>query len=218
MVDDSLIQTRLDLGYAKAAAALGTLYQQYRAAGPDNPTTTLIASLTAWITTDPGLTGATPMLFGKPQWFAAIERAGLQVGDYLIGAQGTFFVTSVDYPSPVGLIYCNRSLSVARAQDALPLGVAPQRFGAAIQTAKPFMVGWPAAVLQLSSGSKTASTGMNLPSDSKVPGVAMLLPVSAPQIRFNDLACDDLGQTYMVAAAELTTLGWRITGELQPAG
>ena len=218
MVDYSLIQARVDRGYAKAASVLGAPYQQYRAVGPDNPTVTPLASLNVWITTDAALKGGMPMTFGKPQCFAAIERDNLQVGDYLIGQLGTFFVTSVDYPSPVALIYCNRTVSIARAQDALQPGANTQRFGTAIQTAQPFMTGWPAALTQLGGGSKMTSTGMNLPTDAKAPGVAILLPVSAPQIRFNDLVTDDLGQSAMVASAELSPLGWRLTGEMQPAG
>lgn len=218
MVDYNIIQQRVDRGYAKAASVLGPSYQQFRASGPDNPTATPLGSLSAWITTDVALKGAMPLTFGKPQCFAAVERDSLQVGDYLIGQLGTFFVTSVDYPSPVALIYCNRTVSIARAQDALQPGANTQRFGTAIQTAGPLMSGWPVSLLQLGSGSKMVSTGMNLPTDSKVPGVAALLPVTAPQIRFNDLITDDLGQRYLVSSVELSTLGWRLTGEMQPAG
>lgn len=218
MVDYSLIQTRIDHGYAKAASVLGPFYQQVRATGPDNPMATPLANLNAWITTDPMLKGGMPLTFGKPQCFAAIERDNLQVGDYLVGQLGTFFITSIDYPSPVALIYCNRSISIARAQDTLKPGANTQRFGTSIQTAQPFMTGWPASVLQMSSGSKMASTGMNLPTDSKVPAMTVLLPTTTPVIRFNDLITDDAGQRYMIASTEFSTLGWRLTSELQPAG
>lgn len=218
MANYSLIQARVDQGYAKAASVLAAPYQQYRAAGPNNPIAEPLETINVWITTDPALKGLMPMTFGKPQCFAAVERDGLEVGDYLVGQLGTFFVTSIDYPSPVAMIYCNRIINAARAQDALQPGANIQRFGTAIQTATPFMTGWPASVLQLGSGAKTASTGMNLPTDSKIPGVAILLPTTAPQIRFNDLIKTDLGQCTMVGSAELSTLGWRLTGELQPTG
>lgn len=218
MVDDSLVQSRVDYGYAKAASVLGPLYRQYRADGPNNPTAMPMGSLNAWITTDAALKGATPMTFGKPQCFAAIERDQLQIGDYLVGPAGIFFVSCLDYPGPVGLVYCNRTVSIARAQDILAIGASTQRFGAAIQTAQPFMTGWPVSLLQLGGGSKMASTGMNLPTDAKAPGVAILLPLTTPQIRFNDVVTDDLGQAAMVASAELSALGWRLTGEMQPAG
>lgn len=218
MVDYSLIQTRIDRGDSKAATVLGSPYQQFRANGPNNPTAAPLGSLNAWITTDAALKGGVPMLFGKPQCFAAIERDALEVGDYLVGQLGTFFVTSIDYPGPAALIYCNRMISVARTQDTLQPGANSQRFGTAMQTAQPFMVGWPGSVLQLSSGSKMASTGMNLPTDSKVPAMAILLPATTPLIRFNDLVTDDAGQRYLVASTEFSTLGWRLTSELQPSG
>lgn len=218
MVDYALIQARVDYGYAKAASALGAPYQQYRASEPDNPTSTPLGSLNVWATTDAALKGTTPPQFGKPQWYAAVDRNGLAVGDYLVGQQGTFFVSTLDYPSPVGLVFCNRIVSIARALDSLQLGANTQRFGTSIQTAEPFMTCWPASLLQLGSGSKMVSTGMNLPSDSKVPGISVLLPVTAPQIRFNDLVTDDLGQRYLVSSVELSALGWRVTGEMQPPG
>lgn len=218
MVDYNLIQNRLDRGYAKASAVLGPPYQQYRAVGPNNPLATPMGAVDVWATTDAALKGTTPMQFGKAQWFGALERDNVQVGDYLVGQLGTFFVASTDYPGPVGLVYCNRIIGIARALDALPQGASLQRFGTAIQTAQAFMSGWPASVLQLSSGSKMGSTGLNLPSDAKLPGIAILLPATTPMIQFNDVVTDDLGRRYMLASAELSTLGWRLTGELQPSG
>lgn len=216
MVNAQMINARLDDGYAKAAAVLGLPYQQYRAAGPNNPMLTPMETLNVWATTDAGLKGTTPMLFGKPQWFAAMERDNLQMGDYISGALGVFFVLGLDVSAPVGLIYCNRTISIARAQDVLQPGENAQRFGIAVQAATDFMVGWPASVLQL--GSKMGSTGMNLPSDAKAPSVEILLPACVPQIRFNDIVTDDNGQRYMVSTVEQSAPGWRLTGELQPAG
>lgn len=218
MVDGSLIQNHVDRGYAKAASLLGAVYQQYRASGPNNPMATPMDSLNAWITTDAALKGTTPMQFGKPQFYAALARENLAVGDYLVGPAGVFFVSCIEAPAPVALIYCNATLAVARAQDALPLGENAQRFGISMQNSMPFMTGWPASVLQLGSGSKMASTGMNLPTDAKLPSVAVLLPATAPAIRFNDMLSDDKKRCYMVAASEYSALGWRLTAELQPTG
>lgn len=218
MVDYSLIQQRADAGYAKAATRLGPPCQQFRASGPNTPLAVALGSLNVWATTDAALKGATPMQFGKPQWYAAVERAGLAVGDYLVGPQGTFFVSSLDYPGPVGLIYCNRTINAARALDELPDGIYEPGGGNSIATAEPFMAGWPASVLQIGSGSKMASTGMNLPTDAKLPGIAILLPITAPQLCFNDLVTDDLGQRYAIASAECSALGWRLTGMMQPPG
>lgn len=218
MVDVTLVQTKINNGYAKAAAVLGSAYLLYRAAGPNNPLATEIGSLNAWLTTDPALKGQAPMAFGKPQWFAAMQRDVLMVGDYLIGPAGTFFVSSLDDPAPVGLIYCNKIISADRLLDALPLGASAARFGTSLQNRQSFMMGWPACVLQLGGGEKMTETGMGLPSDAKLPSMTILLPACAPQMRFNDLLTDEDGQAMMITSAEITKLGWRITGELQPAG
>ena len=213
------LQPLYDLGYAQSAAALGVPYQQFRASGSNNPTAgPALASPNMWATTDAALKGTNPPQFGKPQWYAAIERTGLLVGDYLIGPQGTFFVSSLDYPGPVGIVFCNRTIMIARALDGMQPGANTQRFGTSIQTAQPFMSGWPASVLQMGSGSKMVSTGMKLPTDGKLPSISIILPFTAPQVRFNDFVTDDIGQRYAVASSEMSALGWRITGEMQPSG
>lgn len=218
MVDNALIQTRIDAGYNKVATALGTLYQRYCAVGPLNPLQNEAGSLTMWATTDPALKGATPPLFGKPQWFGAIERDELAVGDYLVGSLGIFFVSTLAYPGPVGLVLCNQTISIARAQDNLPIGASPNRFGLSVQNSINIMTDWPASVLQLGGGEKMSTTDLNLPTDAKLPGITILLPVTAPPIRFNDLITDANAQRYMVASVEASALGWRLTAQLQPSG
>lgn len=218
MVDNAMIQARIDAGYSKAATALGQAYQQYRAAGALNPLANPLGSLNIWATTDSALKGTNPPDFGKPQWFSALMRDDLALGDYLVGPLGTFFVSTLQYPAPVGLIFCNQTISIARAQDNLPIGASPQRFGNAMQTTINIITNWPASVLQLGGGEKMTATALNLPTDAKLPGMAILLPASAPSVRFNDLITDATGQRYMVASVETSPLGWRLTAELQPAG
>lgn len=218
MVDNTLIQTRIDAGYSKAASALGEVYQYYRVAGPLNPLVNPLGSLSMWATTDPALKGTTPPAFGKPQWFGAMERAGVMVGDYLVGPLGTFFISTLTYPAPVGLVLCNQTISIARAQDSLPVGASLQRFGTSLQNTNNIITCWPASVLQLGGGEKMTTTNFNLPTDAKLPGMTILLPATALPIRFNDLITDANGQRYMVASVEATALGWRLTAELQPAG
>lgn len=218
MVDTALIQTRINAGYSKVASAMGALYQHYRAAGPLNPLQTASGSLTMWATTDPALKGTTPPLFGKPQWFGAIERDALAVGDYLVGPLGIFFVSTLAYPGPVGLVLCNQTISIARAQDNLPIGASPQRFGLSVQNSTNIITDWPASLLQLGGGEKMSTTDLNLPTDAKLPGITILLPVTAPLIRFNDIIIDANAQRYMVASVEASALGWRLTAQLQPSG
>jgi hypothetical protein len=216
-VSGTSLQPLYDLGYSQSALVLGTPYQQYRAAGVNNPTTgPALATPLAWVTTDPGLQGAKPMPYGKPFWYAAIERGGLQLGDYLIGQCGTFFVNSLIYPAPVGLVQCNHTVSLARAVEPLQPGSTGVYSGSEVNIAVPYAEGWPVS-LQI-NGSRMSATSMGLPSDAKLGILLMYAPVTITPPRFNDVVQDENGVRYTVSNVELTPLGYRITVEQWPSG
>jgi hypothetical protein len=201
------------------AQTAGTIYAQYRANGVDNPTAAAnqVGTIQAWLTPDPTLKTAKQNQAGKPDWYGAFDPTYCDVGDYLIGPDGTFFVIATQFFKAPHLIQCNHVLSIARASDTLEAGSGGVYSGDAINTATAFMSGWPASMLQLSSGSKMGQTGMSLPSDGKTPGVAIWLPVTAPEIRFNDIITDENSVRYSISSVELTPLGYRIVAETWPS-
>ena len=210
------LQSLYDLGYAQSAAVLGTPYQQFRASGVDNPTGgTPVATPNAWVTTDPALQGTKPVAYGKPFWFAALERNALELGDYLIGQDGTFYVNSVIYPAPVGLVQCNRTVSLLRAADTLQAGSTGTYSGSAINDAAPYAVGWPVSIQIM--GTSVSNSGMNLPSDGRVGRVLIYAPQTIPAPRFNDVVQDETGARYSVSNVELTPLGFRLSAEQWPS-
>jgi len=218
VVDFALIQSKIDFGYAKAGSVLGPPYQQYRPSGADNPTGgTPIGALNAWLTTDAALQGLKPVAYAKPFWFAAVERSGLQLGDYLAGDLGTFYVNSVIYPAPVGLIQCNRIISVDRMQQGVAPGLSPTYGGDVTADATTLITGWPCAMF--AQGYRGAPNVMQFPNDAKLGTMMTLVPGSAPiNFQANDYITDDLGNRYSVSNAELTTLGWRLTADLWKQG
>jgi hypothetical protein len=73
----------------------------------------------------------------------------------------------------------------------------------------PLLTNWPASVLGASGGGRPDTA---LPSDSSVPYWTVLLPAMPGVILHpSDLMTDDLGRAAVVAGAELTDLGWRLT-------
>ncbi len=202
-----------DLGYSLSAGVLGTPYQQLRPSGPDNPTSgPPVATLNMWVTTDPGLNGKKPPQYGKPDWFAAIERSGLEVGDYLIGEKGTFIVNNLLYPEPVALWWCNRTINVTRPSLGNVAGVSPYS-GDTSAAQEPVLSGWPCFQTMVGSGSTGKPTGMKLPSDAQFPLVVFRLSLGAPLVQFNDVLNDDLGRRYYVHMVDQTPLGYTITGQ-----
>lgn len=208
------LQSLYDQGYAIAGSVLGTPYDQYRAYGTDNPTSSgnIVATINAWITTDPTLQGTKPPQYGKPDWFCAIERVGVQVGDYLIGQNGTFIVNSTLYPQPVALWWCNRTISVTRPTIGNVAGVSPYS-GDTTASQEPVMAGWPCYQSMVGSGSSGKPTGMKLPSDAQFPLVVFRLSISAPMTQFNDVVTDDLGRRYYVHMVDQSPLGYTLTAQ-----
>lgn len=210
------LQPLYDLGYSISASVLGTPYAQYRANGTDNPTASsnLIATINAWLTTDAKLQGTAQPQYGKPVWYGAIERVGVNVGDYLIGQNGTFFVTSLAYPAAPSLSWCDRTITITRPTlDSTTPGASPIYSGDTSQAQSPVMAGWPCSQMQLSSGSTGRKTGMHLPSDASLPLAAFLLPASAPLAQFNDVLTDDLNRRWYVQMVESSPLGFRLTAQ-----
>ncbi len=210
------LQPLYDLGYSISANVLGTLYQQYRAAGADNPTAAgnLVGSLNAWLTTDAALKGTAQPQYGKPVWYGAFERNGVNVGDYLIGEIGSFFVTSLAYPAAASLTWCNRTISVTRPNLGVSQpGASTIYSGDTVAQQAPVMAGWPCYQGQLSTGSSGKKTGMHLPSDAAFPLGVFLLPVTAPLADFNDSLTDDLGRRWYVQMVESSPLGYRLTAQ-----
>lgn len=209
------LQGLYDLGYSLSAATLGTPYAQYRANGVSTPVAPAnnVGTLNAWLTTDAALKGTAQPQPGKPGWYAAVERVGLNVGDILVGQNGTFFVTSTLYPAPVSLNWCNNlAIQVERLQTTFAPGVSATYPGDTTQPLDTIATGWPGWIQIAGSGTTGRPSGMNLPSDARLGVVQIFMPASAPAIQWNDLVTDDAGAQYYVDFAELTPLGWRCSG------
>ncbi len=215
MVNYATINARVDYGYSKSALVLGPTYSQYRASGANNPTASgnLVSTVNVYLTVDAALKGAAQLQYGKNVWYGAIERNALSAGDYIIGPLGTFIAVALAFPGPVSFVQCNRTVAITRPLLGNGAGYAGTYSGDTTAAQSPILSGWPASVLLTGSGVSGKPTGMKLPSDGKLPVVTITLPITAPDIEFNDVMTDDLGNRYYISMAELTALGWRLTAE-----
>jgi hypothetical protein len=208
------------LGPRITAQVLGLPFAQYRCGniGPVIQTNNLIATLPAWITADAKLSAATAFAYGKPSGYAAIDPALTLVGDYLVGSitvsgpSETFFIASQDIPAPIQVIRCNHTLIVSRMQSTITPGGSGQYGGDVTADATVIATGWPGSLL--STGSKTTPNAMALPSDAKLGTFTILLPGNIPGPLFaNDTITDEMGNRYVLSAAEISPLGWRLTAD-----
>ena len=188
---------------------LGSPYSQYRATGANNPTGGApLATIPAWITADADGKGTKPPAYGKPVWYSVHDPAVTQVGDYLIGPLGTFFIASQNVPMPIQAVWCNKTVSMSRPGAASP--GAGYYGGVAAATVTPLMANWPASVLQ---GTKGEKSDVSLPGDTRDAWVVVLLPYAGVELLPDDwiLTNDAAPLQYTVSSVELSPLGWRLT-------
>jgi len=219
VVSGAYVQSKVNYGLGKTAAALGDAYQQYRPAAPLAPigSGSLIGAINAQFAADPALAFAHPSQYGKPAWYGVFDPTNVRAGDYLVGILGTFFAADIERFTSLMCIWCNRTISVIRAVAPQTPGASTAYGGETSANEQTILSGWPASVLQLSSGSKMVNVGMRIPTDSGAGGYSILLPsLAGTPVRWNDIIVDDEGTRYSVAGNELSPLGWRLTATQWP--
>ncbi|MFC6519746.1 hypothetical protein ACFQAT_08120 [Undibacterium arcticum] len=144
---------------------------------------------------------------------ALINDATTQAGDYLVNANGTYFIAGKQFLLPVIVVECNRQVKITREQAVTSVGAVGYSGNQPSQEIDVLGASgnlWPASILL---GGKS-QRGVDLPAGVKNVGWKILLPPSVPiTIMAGDIATDDLGRRYAIEGAELTDLGWRINAQ-----
>lgn len=212
-MDGPTIQARVYAGYAKAAKVIGLPFSMYRPTAANAPLSNLVGTLKAAMDSTPNYKFKKPNEYGDATWYALIDDATAQAGDYLVNASGTYFIAGKQFLLPVIVVECNRSLKITRQQAQT--GVGAVGYGGNVPSQEVDVLGvanafWPASILL---GGKSQQ-GVDLPAGVKNVGWRILLPPSVPiTIKAGDIVTDDLGRRYAIDGAELTDLGWRINAQ-----
>ena len=205
-MDGVKLQGKIYSGYSKAALRIGLpmgVYQPTSVTAPlGNLKTTIPVSFNAIDWTYTKASG-----YGKPVWNCLADGTQLQVGDYLVGAPGTFFIASMQPILPILAVECNRTVTVSRPQQQYGVGQAPYG-GNTAQNETAVITGYPASLL---ISAKTNESTAKLPGDAKQAGWMLLLPIipSGAVVLNDDIVVDELNNRYIVIGAELTDMGWR---------
>lgn len=214
-MDGATIQARVYSGYAKSAAIIGVNYSQYRPLSVSAPLGNLISVLKAALDSRSNYGFREPNEYGDPTWFALINDANTQTGDYLVGAGGNYFIAGKQFLLPVIVVECNRKIKITRQNSQSGIGAIGYS-GIQPSTENDILGGtgvgnwWPASILL--GGKSQRETGKGSEVDQL--GWKVLLPPSVPvQIIPNDIITDDMGRRYTITGAELTDLGWRIVAQ-----
>jgi hypothetical protein len=145
--------------------------------------------------------------YGEALWHGIFDAAYTRPGDYLAQGDAIWFIAAQQRLLPVLCVQTNRIVSFWR--PAAPSSTGVNSYGGVMtETNQVLLAIWPASVLGASGRGRPDT---DLPSDSSIPYWTVLLPaVSGVTLLPSDLMTDDLGRNAVVAAAELTDLGWRI--------
>jgi hypothetical protein len=199
------IADAISRGLGQAALRVGEECDVFRPEGaelPLDPERRLVRLACAFSAGAPGFKRA-PMP-GKPHWYAVLDTAYVQVGDYLRGRAGTYFMASLGALVPPLVVRCNRVLDLVRAEEAPVAGL--EGYGGETRwTLRTLLRGWPASVLADASAPRGA-----LPADGAGTAWRVLMPVLPEAPRAADLLVGEDGTRLVVSSAEGTAEGWRL--------
>lgn len=205
MTNQAKIQSKVWRGYAQAAKRLGSSYQFCRPGPGGFPGARLFTAFVSLNAED--MKYSKPNKYGKVTAYALVDGTGLQAGDYFSGAQGTFFIASLQPLLPILVVQCNRTVTLSRVESD-PNAGAQGYSGMTAANEAAYAEGAPCSVLQ---GTKGEKNDAGLPADTRLPWWNILMPAAVGVVKYGDLITDDLGNRYVASSVELTDLGYRVT-------
>jgi len=204
-MDAAKLQAKIYKGYGDAAKRIGVSCNIYRQSVATQAVITsgnLIGTVLASFNSQ-DMTYTKANKYGQSLWYGVFDASTVNVGDVLVGSQGTFFVAAKQLHLPILLVQTNRIATLSHSPTLSQTGaIGSSHASDEVQT----MVGVPASILESGKGAS-----IPVPSDTKNSAWMILIPQFAGVVvNTNDIITDDLGRRYAVNTAELTDLGWRI--------
>jgi len=203
-MDANRLQDRLYWGLNRTARVLGRETDAYRPAGIDHPlkrSNRYLHLRAAFSRADGNF--AQLVGYGVALWRGHFDAAYTRVGDYLVQGADIWFIAAQQSLLPVLCVKTNRVISISRA---IPPGFSPPATGA--DSTITIISEWPASMLGTNVEGKSPT---HLPGDVTVATALVLLPSCHEQtLQPTDIITDQHGTNSIVAAAELSDLGWRL--------
>ena len=202
-------QDLISRGMGSAARAIGLTADAYRPSGAANPLADANRYLRLPVAfADSRARFTRPVGYAEATYDGIFDTAYTRPGDYLVRPDATWFIGNQPQLLPPLCVRTNRIVSFTRPAGAALAGV--NAYGGVDRgAATALLTAWPASVLGAAAAGRPEA---DLPSDQSVPVWSVLLPAwPGILLRPADLMTDDLGRAAILAAAELTELGWRLT-------
>jgi len=216
-MQDGQLQDAISRGLGRAAMAIGDWCSAYRPADADAPLQGKNRFLKLRAAFAPANASfAQPVQYGSAAWQGLFDAAYTRPGDYIVrpecrpgaGDGGVWFIAAQQRLMPVLCVRADRTVQASRPTGAVLPGL--NGYGGATKaTVTPLFAGWPASVLSYRGAGMDRAA---LPGDVPPGSWTVLLPaVPGVVLRTGDLFEDDLGRAGVVAEAEFSELGWRLS-------
>ncbi len=199
------LQDLIARGLGAAARHIGSDYDAFRPVAVDLPMAPVnrYLRLPAAFSTERG-SFHQAVGYDHAAWSGIFDTAYTQVGDYLEGSGGIYFIAAQQSLLPSLCIFTNHTLSVLRPTTVQ--GVGSTGYGGLTRdTLRSVLTEWPASVLAAGAGGST-----DLPGEAGTAHWTILLPPTPAPIHPADLIRDETGAGYVVTSTELSALGWRL--------
>jgi len=205
------LQDRLNRAGGRAAAVVGVPHDLLRPTGtlePLGPASRILRLNAAFRPLGGRVTR--PVVFGETLWEGVFDAAYTKPGDILrrIDTGAIHFIAAQQSLLPTLCVRASRLIDVTRPAAAASPGL--NAYGGTVTATDTVLAtAWPASILGV-GGQGTGQSG--IAADFSAGAWQLLLPGTLNvAIRIGDRIADDLGRVAVIATAELTDLGWRVS-------
>ncbi len=208
-MDGVRLADRLAYGAGCAARRVGFLHDVFRPDGACSPidlNRRFMRLCVAYAL--PGGSVSAPASLGIPYRQAWADWSYLQVGDYLVGPEGTAFVALIEPPKPMLVLMTNVIGDIVRS-EAPVVGDMSAYGGMRPETEKLRLSRFPACIIAGGVGDRRRA---GLPDDTKLAGFAIILPAirsATPQV--GEIFRDDQARQFLISGVETIGGIWRLS-------
>ena len=195
------LQDKIARGMGVAARKLGSACIVYRPKTWTSPLDDRNRVIKLFAAFEPESSAAFGSARLQPLWQGVFDCSYTKPGDYIVGADSTYFVGAQNLAQPVWCVMTNRRVTFMRPGLSSQGGYS----GLYSSCGETVIADWPAALFESGGSAKGGKVG-----SSGLASLTLLLPrlPAAPQIA--DVVNDDTGSTYVVDTTEQGSLGWHL--------
>lgn len=212
MVDQTLVQSKVNRGFAISAQKLGSTFVHYRpqTGGPPFVNTNIVQELYLAYDQNYKFTFEKSKEFNNPVYFALMDLTYVGIGDYLTDYVTTFFVAGIDPLRPAEIIECNRTIDLY-----LPSGSVANGYGGNTDPIHK-LSGWPVALVP---GTKGEMNEAKTPGSVRAPWGTIMMPNLPPPLVVNeyDLIIDDRGFRFITSTVSQAEEGYYLSVDTELA-